>query len=75
MKNVVNIHLFEYSDSFCHSHCFEVAISSYYNLDHINTTTLLHPLNGPFSRTTQVIQYQKGKTNLHFPEARDSEWQ
>jgi len=25
--------------------------------------------------TTQVSQYQKGKTNLDFTEARDSEWQ
>jgi len=34
-----------------------------------------HPFNGPFSGTTQVSQYQKGKTNLDFIEARDSEWQ
>jgi len=27
------------------------------------------------SRTTRVSRYQKGKTNLHFTEARDSEWQ
>jgi len=27
------------------------------------------------SRTTPVSQYQKGKTNLDFTEARDSEWQ
>jgi len=38
------------------------------------TTTTLHPFNGPFSGTTQVSQYQKGKTNLDFTEARDSEW-
>jgi len=25
--------------------------------------------------TTRVSRYQKGKTNLDFPEARDSEWQ
>jgi len=25
-----------------------------------------HPFNGPFSGTTQVSQYQKGKTNLDF---------
>jgi len=31
--------------------------------------------NGPLSRTTQVGRYQKGKTNLDFTEARDSEWQ
>jgi len=27
------------------------------------------------SGTTRVSQYQKGKTNLDFSEARDSEWQ
>jgi len=39
------------------------------------TTTLLHPFNGPFSGTTRVSRYQKGKTNLDFIGARDSEWQ
>jgi len=34
-----------------------------------------HTFNGPFSGTTQVSWYQKGKTNLDFTEARDSEWQ
>ena len=34
-----------------------------------------HPFNSPFSKTTQVSQYQKGKTNLDFTEARHSEWQ
>jgi len=34
-----------------------------------------HPFNGPLSRTTRVGRYQKGKTNLDFTEARDSEWQ
>jgi len=29
----------------------------------------------PFSRTTQVSRYQKGKTNPDITEARDSEWQ
>jgi len=33
-----------------------------------------HPLNGPFSGTTRVSWYQKGKTNLDFTEARDREW-
>ena len=37
--------------------------------------TYIHPFNGPFSGTTQVSRYQKGKTNLDFTEARDSEWQ
>ena len=31
--------------------------------------------NCPLSRTTRVSWYQKGKTNLDFTEARDSEWQ
>ena len=39
------------------------------------THTQTYPLNGPFSGTTRVGQYQKGKTNLDFTEARDSEWQ
>ena len=36
---------------------------------------ITHPFNGPFSGTTQVSQYQTGKINLDFTEARDSEWQ
>ena len=32
-----------------------------------------HPFTGPLSRTIQVSQ--KGKTNLDFTEATDSEWQ
>ena len=32
-------------------------------------------LNGPLSGTTRVSRYQKGKTDLDFTEARDSEWQ
>ena len=39
------------------------------------THTHTHPFNGPLSGTTRVSQYQKGKTNLDFAEARDSEWQ
>ena len=34
-----------------------------------------HSFNGPFSGTTHVSRYQKGKTNRDFTEARDSEWQ
>jgi len=34
-----------------------------------------HPFNDPFSGTTQVSRYQKGKTNLDFTKARSSEWQ
>jgi len=35
----------------------------------------VYPFNGPFSGTTRVSRYQKGKTNLDYTEARDSEWQ
>ena len=38
----------------------------------IRTHTRLTAL---LSGTTQVGRYQKGKTNLDFTEARDSEWQ
>jgi len=34
-----------------------------------------HQLNSPLSGTTRVSRYQKGKTDLDFTEARDSEWQ
>ena len=39
------------------------------------TSAHTHPFNGPLSGTTRVSRYQKGKTNLDFTEARDSEWQ
>jgi len=38
-------------------------------------TTHTHPFSGRFSGTTRVSRYQKGKTNLDFTEARDSERQ
>ena len=34
-----------------------------------------HPFYSPFSGTTRVSRYQKGKTNLDITEATDSEWQ
>ena len=40
-----------------------------------HTHTHTHPFNGPLSGTTRVSRYQKGKTNMDFTEARDSEWQ
>ena len=40
-----------------------------------HTHTHTHPFNGPLSGTTRVSQYQKGKTNLDFTGARDSEQQ
>ena len=43
--------------------------------EEISKEKLLQPFNGLFSRTTWVSQYQKGKTNLDFTGARDSELQ
>ena len=51
----------------------QLTIPAMYERHCINT--YIHPFNGPLSRTTQVSQYQKGKTNLDFTKARDSEWQ
>ena len=31
---------------------------------HTHTHTHVHPFNGPFSRTTRVSRYQKGKTTV-----------
>jgi len=45
-------------------------ISAHYTHTHTHT-----PIKGPFSRTTRVSRYQKGKTNLDFTEARDCAWQ
>jgi len=39
----------------------------------INSHT--HSVNGPLSGTTRVCQYQTGKTNLDFTDARDGKWQ
>ena len=40
-----------------------------------HTHTPTHTFNSPFSGTTRVSRYKKGKTNLDFTEARDSGWQ
>ena len=40
-----------------------------------NTHTHTHPFNDYLSGTIQVSRYQKGKINLDFTKARDSEWQ
>ena len=55
-------------------------VSTALNCQNCSTSTKLtqqhtHLFNGPLSRTTRVSRYQKGKTNLDFTEARDSEWQ
>ena len=39
-----------------------------------NTHTHTHLFISLLSGTTRVSRYQKGKTNLDFTEARDSEW-
>ena len=41
----------------------------------MHTKTHTHMFNGPFTGTTRVSQYQKGKTSVDFTESRDSEWQ
>jgi len=38
-------------------------------------TLITRLFNDPFSETTRVSRYQKGKTSLDFTEARDGEWQ
>jgi len=40
-----------------------------------SSKTHTHPFNGPFSGTTRVSRYQKGKNSLDFSVARDSAWQ
>jgi len=47
--------------------------SDYKKIYMYSTHTHAHAFNGPFSGTTRVSRYQKGKTNLDFTEARDSE--
>jgi len=47
----------------------------YYHYYLFASRTHTHPFNGPFSETAWVSQYQKGKTDLDFTEARVSEWQ
>ena len=50
----------------------------YHHIPSLMSQTVLLQLqsfNGLFSRTTWVSRYQKGKTNLDFTGARDSEWQ
>ena len=42
---------------------------------HSHHTRHTNLFNGPFSGTTQVSRYQKGKINLDFTGARDGEWQ
>jgi len=51
-------------------------ISQNYNYSVTNRPTHTYTrLIGSLSGTTRVNQHQKGKTNLDFTEARESEWQ
>ena len=64
----------------CCWYCIKMTVHYFVGYLHVvfspsHTHTHTHPFNGPFSRTTRVGRYQKGKTNLDFTEARDSEWQ
>ena len=65
---------FDGGASFCVS-CSSPCASDSAAYTYAHTHTHTHPFNGPLSGTTQVSRYQKGKTNLDFTEARDSEWQ
>ena len=59
---------------FCNGCKTEVCVCAHAILSSpTDTHTHTHPFNGPFSGTTQVSRYQKGKTNLDFSETRDSE--
>jgi len=51
---------------------FDQSLLDFFNLVDLRHTDLFH---GPLSGTIWVSRYQKGKTNLDFTEARDSEWQ
>jgi len=52
-----------------------VSLPCFKHFSYLLTDDAPHPFNGPLSGTTRVSRYQKGKTNLDFTEARDSEWQ
>ena len=50
-------------------------VSLLYCIIYLQTHTHTHQFNSPLSATTQVSRYQKGKTNLDFTGARDTERQ
>jgi len=72
--NAVSVFVSEIAVNLLHNFLCNPVIDEW-SLFVINTHTHTQPFNGPFSRTTRVNRYQKGKTNLDFTEARDSEWQ
>ena len=58
--------VFELYQSRCQSLCA--------SCDAAVTHTHTHPFNGLFSVTTRISRYQKGKINLDFTGARETEW-
>ena len=76
---VLQLTLFRLLQSFKHLLCLLLhylhlfTLTKKYRNKHTHTHTHTHVFNGPFSGTTRVSQNQKGKTNLDFTEARDSE--
>ena len=60
----------------CYAQCTRFEFASFAHTDtDTDTDTHTYPFNGPFSGTTRVSRSPKGKTNLDFTEARNSEWQ
>ena len=75
LPEYVSSHLPGFNNSYfiCMLHTVDwLAVFASHKLNSIRYT---HPFNGRLSGTTRVSRYQKGKTNLDFTEARDSEWQ
>ena len=68
----------KYNTDVSHCTCNQFLILVIFDRSDAERACYTHtPFNGPFSGTTQVSRYwyQKGKTNLDFSAARDSEWQ
>jgi len=70
-KQALEISTKHANECIVYNHICSNVLHSVCDAEYVNT----HPFNGPLSGTTQVGLYQKGKTNLDFTEARDSEWQ
>jgi len=65
---------FIYGNNSTINQTYEINLVSLSCSTHTHTHTHTR-FNGPLSGITRVSRYQKGKTNLDFTEARDSEWQ
>ena len=73
VNNLVLWHLHSTMAFSASQHIFKRSEACWNELPAAHTHT--QPFNGPLSGTTRVSRYQKGKINLDFTEARDSEWQ